>query len=247
MPVPPIIWRGSQALTETPTSPQWTFGEQVKCVRTFRAPYPVALASAPGKGALGVGVVAGLRVAESNVQKEKGNIGLLVINYETVPGVPLNDTPLPPMEEGLNRNRIDFDVRTHPQFASLTERILADINTLLNTAPSEDRYEQAFEDLATLPAPTKALAENLYDKMRRGIVTYWQFPPEFTRTTYHWTEPTGLSGGGYLETPIPQLIRIPAGFQWLREADALNHNGTFYVLVEKWVGGKNIETDLYQA
>ncbi len=246
MATPPIIWRGLRTLLEQSNSPSITFGEEIRMTRIFRAPYSVALGSAPGKGALGVGAAAGLRVREATVQHEKAGIGLLTIEYESIPGQPYENVPLPPTTEQLERSSNEFSVTSHPLFASLDDRTLSNVNTLINTAPSDPLNEQAFEELATLPQPQKATSENLYRKLRKGITFYRQYPPEFVRTSYHWDEPLNPSGGGYIETPVPFLINIPAGFQWLREADSVEHNGTFYVLREKWTGGKNIEADLYQ-
>lgn len=232
-------------LIEQSNSPVIRFGESVEMTRVFRAKYEIALASAPGKGALGVGSAAGLRVRESNVQREKGGIGVLTIEYESVPGVPFENVPVPPTTETLNRHALDFSVKSHPLFASLSDSDHANINTLIHTTPDDISHEQAFEYLATLPQPKKAVAENLYNKLSRGVLVYVQYPPEFTRTSYHWDEPQNPSGGGYIDTPVPLLISIPSGFEWLRAADNVEHNGTFYVLTEKWLGGKNIESDLY--
>ena len=93
MPTP--IWKGSTALIEQPNSPRWTFGEQIELVRTLKGQYAVCLQSAPGFGAIGTGVAAGLRVRESTVTRERGSIGVLTIAFAPFRNQPSENIPLP--------------------------------------------------------------------------------------------------------------------------------------------------------
>src|SRR5689334_12912331 len=122
MPAPAPIFKGSTALIDQPGSPAWTFGESVEMVRTLRGQYAIALASAPGRGALGTGTAAGLRVLESTVQHERGGLGVLTIKFGPIPGQAFNNIPVPPEEETLERGVLTFGVETHPLFASLDKR-----------------------------------------------------------------------------------------------------------------------------
>lgn len=241
----PPIFKGSSALQEQVNSPDWTFGEEISCVRSYRGQYAVCLAAAPGRGVFGSGIVAGLRVLESRVTRERGALGLLVIRYGPIPGQVYGSQPLPPTEEELQRNQLDFAIASHQMFVALDARTWSNINTLVTAATDDPRYDGAFEELATLPIDQKILAENAYRKLNRGITVYQQYPPIFKRTSYYWDDPSPLSGGGFLQTPIPQIITIPTGFNWLRQADELSHNGTNYVLREAWLGAQDVEADLY--
>lgn len=245
MPTPTPIFKGAEALQEQPGSPEWRFGESIELVRTLRGKYLTALASAPGRGALGTGAAAGLRVLESTVVHERGGLATLTIRFGTIPGVPYNNLPVPRTEESVERGLLNFAVDSHPMFAALDKRTRQNIKTYTETAPTSGANEEAFEELAALPPATKAVMENLLSKLQRNITVYSQWPPVFRRISYSWEDPSPLSGGGFIQEPIPQIITIPSGFQWLREADDLHHDGTFYRLAQKWTGGKNIEADLY--
>lgn len=243
MPTP--IWRGASALVDQPGSPEWTFSENVSMTRTLRGPYALCLASAPGRGAIGTGIAAGLRVTESKVIRERGAIGLLTISFGVIPGVPFENIPLPADTEELTQAQQEFAVEYHPLFAGLGNRIFQNIRTLVETAPTSDAAEEAFTELSQLTGETKATAENLYRKLQKGITHFALFPPVYTRTSYSWQPPAVVNGGGIIETPFPFQITLPTGYQWLRKGDSVNWNGTHFVTTATWQGGKFFEQDLY--
>lgn len=240
----PIVWRGTAALVEQADSPHWVFGEQIRMVRRFMGPHGACLASAPLKGALGGGIATGLRVAQSTVTRQKAGIGTLAIEYETQPGeVPLQGQQLPEDEAEITDDEKEEQLKNHPKYETVTIKQHGHINTVLNTAWDSQENQDAYFSL--LEDPAGALAVNLLEKLQKGFTHYPEASPVYRLTLYFWDRPTGLSSGNFRQAPPNDPIVPPAGLDWIRKPDRLTHNGTHWVLVRRWQGYKNLDTDVY--
>ncbi len=244
-----VIWRGATTLIEQANSPQFTFGDKIQQVRIFKGPFALCLSSAPYKGALGGGSAAGYRVAESTVIPEKGRIGTLTIKYE-VNGDPGGAT-LPIDEFDMTPQKTEKALEDHPRYGALTRGTLQDIRTCRETAQDSTAYLAAAGRIAALPGATHTLALELWDKLQRGFTQIPIYPPSVKITAYSWVPPASLSGGGYREVPpafigvsLPSTI-LGLPVNWLREADAVGYNGTHYHVTKSWIGGPDLDTDVY--
>lgn len=236
-----VIWRGSVQLQEQPDSPEWSFGEQIRLIRRFSGPHGACLAAAPLGGAIGGGIASGLRVAESRVTKSRGGIGLLTITYGNQPGeVPIQGQQLPDDEAEITDDEVEEQLKNHPNYSDLTAEQLANINTVLNTAWDDPLSQAAF--LALAP---DAVALELLTKLQRGFTHYPVAAPVYQLTMYFWERPTGLSSGNVRQSPPSVPIIPPAGLDWIRKPDRLSHNGTYWVLVRRWQGYKDLDSDIY--
>lgn len=235
------IRRGSNALIEQPDSPRWQFGEQITCTRVFLATdYTVALAAAPMRGAIGTGIVSGLRVRESNVGRLRGAAGTLTIVYESQPGViPGQGAELPDDEAEIVNEKLERALPKHPRYAAVTEALLDHINVLLETTDAAKRTT------ALTAVQANALANELYLKLKRGETHYLIYAPVYRLLIHSWTAPINLEVGGYRETPPSDIIVPPVGYEWIREGDRMSFNGSTWVVEKKWLGAPTWDADIY--
>lgn len=236
------IWKGSSTLEEQPNSPEWVFGDKIQCVRTFRGPYATVLAATPLAGALGTGDQLGLVVAESRIVKEKGEVGLLTVRYEwaSTSGNPSQGTTLPMDECSVTQEKLETALEKHSRYASLTEAELDAVRLLLQ---NYDQYSAEYEATVT----GTALAEELWQKLKRGFTHYVTYYPVYRWKLYSWTPPTAEKGG-FIQDPFGP-IAVPADVVWLRQGDQLSFNGSHWVLERSWLGGdaSAIDSDIYPA
>lgn len=236
------IRKGSAALIEQPDSPRWIFGEQLTCTRNFYATdYSVALAAAPMRGAIGTGIVQGLRVRESQVSRLRGSAGSLTITYENFPGsIPGQGAQLPNDEAEIANEKLERALAKHERYVSLTESQLNAIDTLLSVK-LDDPAVPAAQSIVF----GSALAHELFLKLRRGETHYVIYAPVYRLRSHSWSPPGNLEVGGGRETPPNTPIIAPAGFQWIREGDRLAFDGTTWVLEQKWLGAPEWDADIY--
>lgn len=238
------IRRGSNALIEQPDSPKWQFGEVISCARTFQATdYAVALASAPMRGAIGTGIVSGLRVRESQVNRMRGGAGSLVITYESQPGVvPSQGAELPADEAEIVNEKIEHSMPKHPRYAGLSLNLLAAIQVALETT-DDAKYQAAFQEIFSDPNST--LGFELLEKLMRGETHYLIYAPVYRLLTHSWSAPLNLETGGFLQDPPNDPIVAPAGYEWLREGDRMSFNGSTWVIEKKWIGAPAWDATTY--
>ena len=240
------IWRGSIALVEQPNSPQYTYGEKVTQVRIFRGPWTTCLSSAPFRGALGAAVLGGVgvigyRVAETTVNKERGGIGTLTIKYE-VNGDPGGAT-LPADEISCDLEKFERSLREHPRYASLTESLKTDIDTLLSTAEDNSSHANA-----KIRVVASALANELYLKNKRQFTHFLLYPPSLKIIRYYWSLPPDLVGGAFRQSPPTEHVPVTmmdVPIQWIREGDRWSYNGTHYQVTRSWMGAIEWDTQIY--
>lgn len=236
----PTHYKGTQALVEAPTSPEWLFGENIAVTRSFSGPYSVCLSSAPFRGAAGTGIVAGYVVTESRVRRQRGGLGELVIQYGLPGGVvPGDGAQLPPDEAEIQNEKLERALAKHPRYSSLTEVLLNHINVLLETSDDGKRATA----LAAVTASVLAL--ELYQKLKRGETHYLIYAPVYRLVLHSWTAPGALSSGGFRQTPPSAPILPPGDNQWLREGDRATFNGTTWQVEKKWIGVPEWDADIY--
>lgn len=235
------IWRGNLQLQEQPNSPQWTFGEKIVAMRTFKGPFATCLTSMPTRGTKGTGAFAGMRVEESSLTKERGEIGLLQVKYAGAGSS--QGQPLPPDEVSLQPEKIEKALKKHPRYKTVTESLNVDVRTLLETAQDNPSHFPALERVIA-STPEANLAYELYKKLQQGFTHFPYYGPVLKQTEYYWDTPTSISPGGFRQSPIMEGILLPA-VDWLREADSLSWNGTHFQLTRAWIGAPDLDTDLF--
>ena len=241
--MPAVLWKGSIALIEQPNSPEHTQGESITVIRTWKGPHSTCVASAPYRGALGTGLSAGYRVAESRVARERGGIGMLSVKYEAH-GQPPGAT-LPPTVEGLTYEPTERALRYHPIFAALTKEDWGYVTTIIETADDNPSHADALLRIAALPGAREQLAYKAIGKLQRGQSHYQISQTVYSRTTHYWTAPTGISAGNVRQVPTAPGVNLPQGVDWLRLGDEVNFNGTTWERRERFLGAPELDPEIY--
>lgn len=239
----PVLWRGTTALVEAPTSPEVTINEKVVMVRTWEGPHALCWASAPFRGALGTGLSAGLRVTESRVARRKGTIGTLSVRYESS-GQP-SGASLPPNDEGLSFQELDRGMRDHPQFNTLSRVEQGYVRTVVETSDTDNAHQDALLRIAALTGGKEQLCYRLVELIQKDITHFRAWFPKYSRVIYSWNPPASTSAGGFVQTPPNPAVALPAGVTWLREGDSVNFDGTHYRHEQRWTGGTDLEPGIY--
>ena len=241
--MPAVIWKGSSALIEMPTSPEHVLGENITMIRSWKGPHSVCVGVAPYRGALGSGLSAGYRVAEARVAREKGGIGMLSVRYE-INGQPPGAS-LPPTVQGLSFEVAERALRYHPLFVTLTREMWGYVTTVVETADDNPSHADALLRIGALPGAPEALCYKAIEKMQRGNTHYQISQTIFTRTTYFWTAPTGISAGNVRQVPSAPGLTLPTGVDWLRQGDSVNFNGSVWERVERYIGAPGLDPEIY--
>lgn len=248
MPASTPQWFGTGALIEQEGSPLWQTGEKTTVTETYRGDWDLARASLPPRGVLGVGQLAGLRVAGGSVVREKGGIGLLTIQYEGL--LDGEETQVPPDEPELEYSQQEFAIENHAKFAVLTDDTIALCHDCANAktgqerADLEARLQEGIEDLTLGGFPDQAAAvEALFTRLNRGETHYSLNMPLVKFSSYYTSEPE-TDGGGYFEVPSAP-ITIPSGWTWMRLPDSKGYNQAFWKLTRSWQALKSPDTYIY--
>lgn len=232
-------WVGnSTALIEQPGSPVMESAEKWTRTRVYKGAYSVCLASAVPKGALGSGTEAGFIVAKCSVVRDRGFVGTLTIVYEA--GDSTSGAELPPVKFSCDPQRISRPLKYHPKYAELAEGTLEAIEAALTEDITKNTTH--YSKFSGIP-----LAMELFNKRRRGQETYYLAGLKYSYTESSWTLPA-LTLGGFLETPGgPMEGLLPADTGWLREADDVKFDGSYYTTTRSWIGtpGADWDADLY--
>ncbi len=235
--------KGETALVRQANAPQWKFGDRITATDIYQASYATCLAGCPRKGALGTGEFAGLIVEEATVTPERGKATLTIV-YS---GLLADETQVPADEVEISQVEQQVPLARHPKFSGLPRETLDAIEAYLSLRSGETSnfgwlfFDEAEPDgTGTLSAVrTKALIE----KRELGIETFMISLPRVTLTTHHIEEPT-CDPGSYPEDPIIP-VATPLGLEWLRMADTLVWNGTYWKRTSTWQSAHVVDSDLY--
>ena len=241
----PIVWRGTLALVEQPTSPEITLGRDgYTMICTYRGgPYNLCVSSAAYPGALGTGLASGYRVAETRIAREKGTIGMLSIRFE-VNGPPPGAT-LPANDEGLSFQELDRGIHDHPQFNTISRAEHGYCRSVVETADTDPAHTDALFRIGALTGGKEQLCYRLIELIQKDITSFRAWFPKYSRTIFSWTPPSTTSAGGFVQTPPNPLVALPAGVTWLREGDSVTYDGTHYRHELRWFGATDLEPGIY--
>lgn len=216
-------------LAEDPGSPQTVLGESVVRTRTYRGTYALCAASALPRGTLGTGDETGFSVRQCTYAREKGDRGILVIEWEATAGSAL---PAPPDEFSLEPFDINPRVERHPNFSSVTAQELAQIWQARNGSTADERDEA----LQWVYANGSDQAVVLVDLFVKGVENYYLSGLKFSQLIHSYSAPS-CTLGGFIQVPFGAGSGlIPSGASWLRKADGLTWSGGVYKLTRTWVG-----------
>lgn len=120
-------------------------------------------------------------------------------------------------------------IEEHPRYADLSQ---TDLNRIHKEVadPNPDRS----------PIFTDPLAQELYLKLISGTTEYSIGAPVVRRTT---TNPTNLDAGSAWVRSTPPAG--PSGYEWLKTADEIRHQGSDWQRVEEWTGAQEWDANLY--
>lgn len=236
--MPSPLWIGDNVLIEQPGSPEWTFEERVTLRRVWRGPHALSLSSAPLKGSLGTGMAAGMVVSKSRVQRERGAVGVLTVEYANS-GTPTQGATLPPSEASVDTQQLDTALRFHPRYSSLSDDLKEKIKTLVETA------DTSTQSTALAAVNANSLAKELYTKLRDGRTHYALWNPVYKLRVYSWIPPVGATVGGFRQAPPGVPITAPAGYEWIRQGDQVAFNGSQWVVESSWLAAPKWDADLY--
>jgi hypothetical protein len=247
--MPTVIWKGrsdlftagvNTTLLEQPDSPQWVYGDKIRCVKKYRGLHSLCLSSAPYKGTAGSGALAGMVVAQSTVNRLPKQVGELVIEYVGAGGQ--TGQQLNPDTFGLMPTEVNPRLENHPLFEDLTD---AEREIVRSWVDSSTAGTRAAEKAKLTGQPNEAIALQLGAKLLRGQDSYYLAGWTYTWSTYWWSMPT-FDEGGYIATPGGPLAGLlGSGLAWLRLADEHDFDGSQHRLTSAWRGVDFIDTDLY--
>ena len=232
MSVAPIALPSSalSTLVEQPDSGKLDLGDALTYQQIFKCqPYSYALSSGLlfPKGTAGSGATAGMIVRTTSVRKERGNIGVLEINWAAHTGAAA--WTLPPDRYGCKPMDLNPRIESHRMYNGLTDQEFDQVRAANNAGSYSERTEAAKK--ITTPLATALLA-----KLRQGCESYYLPAFEYTWTFASFTAPT-LNRGGYIESPGGPLAgNLPGGQTWLRKADELEYNDWFFRITRTWIG-----------
>jgi hypothetical protein len=217
MSVAPIVLPSSMlsTLVEQPESGKLDLGDALTYQQIFRCqPYSYVLSSGLlfPKGTAGSGATAGMIVRTASVRKERGNIGVLEINWAAHTGAAA--WTLPPDRYGCKPMDLNPRVESHRRYNSLKDEEFDMVRAASNASSYAERTLLAAK-------VTNPLAQELLAKLRQGCESYYLPAFEYTWTFASFTAGT-LNRGGYIEYPGGPLSgNLPGGQTWLRKADEL--------------------------
>lgn len=244
-----VVSRGAvSALCEEPGSPEWAYGDTVRCTVVQRGLWSVVKEARVPKGTAGTGEMAGLYVLTCTAKKEKGDSGILTTVYEagTGSGEVWTSATLPPDTWTVEPVELNPSVSTHPRYASLS----AQQKEWAHKAAQMDDIKAATLALkngvtgATIPP----LLSELSGKIWKGRTNYY-----VSGVIYKWTSSSYwmpfLTKGGFIQSPQgPGFIYLPGDMQFLRQCDAVSVAGIVTV-TRSWLGAPSghWDPDLYSS
>lgn len=247
-----VRWIGSREITEMPTSPEMSFGEEDEIIYSYEGPYDKCVTDAPRRG----DVVKNLWVLTSRVTKMEGGKGRIVVNCSTV------SVPKPePEAEILEVYELDWATHEkalieHPRYQEggaevLTNDDRANLIAWRNQpAPEEKamfRYPDNF-DFVSGEASSKELSGNAQayaGKILKGTEAYKVSTPVARISSLLVSHPNTSPCDRY-RTSVP-FEGCPAGYTWLKVADRALRTGRKgqWTRSVEYQGFVDLDTDLY--
>lgn len=266
MAAPSPIWRPAGAtvlLYFQPNTGANQFADRVTVTDIYKGAYDTCTAGLLRRGTYGTGFRAGWVVTSSKVERERGFIGTLTINWET--GGPSADSAFLPLDD-FEEESIELNpkVERNKEFYGTTwpgnpnDKISDETISLVYQAAHAGTVQgrqAALDDLNAL-AGTAANDQYLWgivllDLLRSGAETYY-----LGGTRYRWYWHSFTLPGTSTARPSPNYYRTRGGFRqapqgplagsfptdmdWLRLADTVSPvgvNGSCYKITSTWLGG----------
>lgn len=248
---------GATDLQEIPESPVWSFTREkgASLTRTFRAAtFKVAMDNRPPLNAFGVGPYAGMRIVDVQVKQLKGGMGELSWTMQGALLGPNGQLPeLPPDEVSTEPTKEEFRLEIHPRYkGKLSDAFARSIDQAL-TSDDEKIRSDAYQKILSYGTDFTTgqnTALEIYEKKLLGQTHFALYMSAYKWTLFSLTTPV-IDPGGYPQAPygpVPAPIIPTLGTQagmWLREADRVDWNGSYWKITRSWLAGINIDVNLY--
>ena len=244
-------WRGytDGTLIETPRSGAFKMAERITFVQEFEGKYGDAFiyTNAHPRGSLWYISIASGNISNAVFYVEDsalvtdpktGSKATVTVNYVYLASVPPDEWSLTPFE-------VNPPIERHSYFSALTQADLKKARTSYNSATAAG---QTSIDAAIAGTSNATLCQALVNKWLRGEETFYLAGFKCQHTMYYGTVPTGISKGGFIQTPFGTFSgNVPSGLAWLRQADELVWNNGLWKLTQVWVGAPSgwWDSDLY--
>lgn len=239
MPAAPKWVPSAPPLIAQPESDAIDLDDSGTLTQTFKGKYADCKAGALFKGTAGSGDTAGLLVKKCSVRRERGQIGILTIEWGGYTGGDPEDPKLPADTFSLQPIEQNPNLETLPVFDDVTaDQELISLARQAGLVANKDESLKAFSDLLDLGTSGAANATALALLLASGHTNFYEAALRYQWTSFSIAEPT-VTRGGYINTPTGPLATLIAGLSLscLREADALDFENGFYKLTKSWVCG----------
>jgi hypothetical protein len=240
-------WKGSQALTEQPTSPTFeSTKEGPRYTRVWRGPYAKCISDQPARLQTMAGTPSDFKVDTVRIAKQPGGSAEMTV---TLTPAPVEDYTTENNETlELDWVEIQKDIRTHPMFGSLFASSHPSANEFVLTeddqrAVAEWETASTAADKATKYTALTAHAKELAKRLQRGQDSYVVYAPLCRRTTKNAARPT-KTRCGKSDNP-PAAIKVD-GYKYIKTADRSTRDRT-WTSVEEWTGADEVDTKVYPA
>ena len=233
-------WNGEglHGLIEQPSSGSYEINERVYRRQIWRGPYAFCVAALQWRGAYGLGVWLGWRVASAEVTREKGDIGTLIITW-TIGGLSPALAPgiqLPPWKYSAEPYEFRADIHLHPMFAPLRGQPgFARLNHDYFSMPLPEQT-QLRSWLLKQPGSNYALAVQLLDLLDMGVKDYPETGVKLSWTWYSWTRPAMTFGRNQEIPGGPFSGAFPATIVFRRLPDRWSFDGSVHTVTSGWDG-----------
>lgn len=230
-------WKGTKELKEQPGSPDWDFGRENTCTRTFVGPYATALAKRPVRGAKMADMPTDYRVDRVRVTRMSGGRGQMVVTLSAGGDTAATQTIDGPQLE-IEWANVDKPIESHPNFKDLTESDREAIAGYFATSVAEERAAYKAQIGA-------AAAWTLFRLKLKGVESYMVFGPVVRKSSTQNLPATTNSCGqkGEPDATVPH----PTGYQWLKTADRCTRSGRNgnWQRDQEWTGADEWSDDIY--
>jgi hypothetical protein len=181
-------------------------------------------------------------IGESRLQLEKGQVGTVEIDWESIA------SGLSPDEWEVTRENLQPHLERNSYFSNLSSDNIAIVKRAFNAFSAEMQATASNQFASCLGldgSSTEALCWSLLDKLEKGMESYYLAASRYTWSTYYLPgDVPALFPGGYIDPSPggPAGYVLPANTAWLREADQVGQAnyapiGGIVKLTRTWIGG----------